>query len=77
MNDTVTLDISTYNSLKADSVRANMIVDHLFRTAKLTLTRTGEYSMEWDSNKLCEILELAYPKRYANKLAEFEGRDKE
>ena len=76
MNDTVTLDISTYNSLKADSVRANMIVDHLFRTMELVEPKKG-YDFTWDDKKLCEILELAYPKRYANKLAEFEEKEKE
>ena len=69
MNDTVTLDISTYNSLKADSVRANMIVDHLFRTAHY---QEQDNEFRWDEVRLNEILELAYPKRYANKVSEWE-----
>lgn len=68
MSNTVTLDISTYNTLKADAVRANMIVDHLFRTAQCSDGKT----FHWDDHKLAEVLEVTYPKRFANKIAEFD-----
>ena len=72
MNDTVTMDISTYNALKADAVRANMIVDHLFRTAHFR-ERNSDTPFEWDDIRLNEVLEIAYPKRFKNKIEEFEA----
>lgn len=74
MNDIVTMDISTYNALKADAIRANMIVDHLFRTAHFR-EKNSETPFEWDDIRLNEVLEIAYPKRFANKIAEMENED--
>lgn len=72
MADIVTLDINTYNALKSDAVRANMIVDHLFRTAHFC---AEDGLFKWDEAHLNEVLEIAYPKRYANKLTESEGTE--
>ena len=71
MNDIVTLDVNTYNALKSEAVKANMIVDHLFRTAHFR-EKNSDTPFEWDDIRLNEVLEIAYPKRFANKIAEFE-----
>lgn len=72
MNDIVTLDINTYNALKSDSVKANMIVDHLFRTGHFN---ADDRLFKWDEVHLNEVLEIAYPKRYANKVADDEVQE--
>lgn len=74
MNDIVTLDICTYNTLKSEAVKANMIVDHLFRTAHY---QADDNQFRWDEVRLNEVLEIVYPKRFANKLAEIEEQQGE
>ncbi len=49
-----------------------MIVDHLFRTGHFN---ADDRLFKWDEVHLNEILEIAYPKRYANKVAESEVQE--
>lgn len=67
MSDSVTLDISTYNTLKSSEVKANLVIDELFRQAKVN---KSEGTLFWESEHIDRIIELAYPRRYANKIEE-------
>lgn len=65
MNDTVTMDIKTYNTFKNAAVKSDLIVNYLFNNAKKSV---DERRLIFDGDELSNLLKLVYPERYTNKL---------
>lgn len=66
--DVVVLDLKTYNTQKNAAVKANLVIDRLFELAKLS---EESCSLTFNNNaELTDLLELAYPERFKNRVKE-------
>lgn len=62
------MDLKTYNTQKNAAVKANLVIDRLFELAKLS---EESCSLTFNNNnELTDLLELAYPERFKNRVKE-------
>lgn len=61
--NTVTLSVSSYNSVKNDVFRYNLFLDNLFMLSE------DHQSLVFDSKKIEEAVKFCYFERYKKKLA--------
>lgn len=65
-DNTVTMNLSSYNAIKAENTRFQMFIGRLFESAELR----GDYSgIEFDSRMVEELIHLVYPDMYKKKLS--------
>lgn len=64
--NTVTLSVSSYNSVKNDVFRYNLFLDNLLQEAMLS---EDHQSLVFDSKKIEEAVKFCYLERYKKKLA--------
>lgn len=64
--NTVTLSVSSYNSVKNDVFRYNLFLDNLLQEAMLS---EDHQSLVFDSKKIEEAFKFCYFERYKKKLA--------
>lgn len=62
--NTVTLSVSSYNSVKNDVFRYNLFLDNLLREAMLS---EDHQSLVFDSKKIEEAVKFCYFERYKKK----------
>lgn len=65
-DDIVILNIKTYERFKNSSVKANLVIDRLFELAQVNST-SGALAFP-SSKEISDLLQLAYPERFKNKL---------
>lgn len=64
--NTVTMSLASYNQIKADNTKFRMFMDRLFEDATLK----ADYSdIEFDVQKLADLIHLVYPDTYKKKLS--------
>lgn len=63
--NTVTLSVSSYNSVKNDVFRYNLFLDNLLQEAMLS---EDHQSLVFDSKKIEEAVKFCYFERYKKKL---------
>ena len=61
----VTLSVSSYNQIKADNYRLNMLLDNLLLEAKIT---EDHEHLVFNSRKVEDALKFCFPERYKQKL---------
>lgn len=67
MNDnTVTMNLASYNSIKAENTRFQMFISRLFEDAELRADYTG---IDFDMRKVEDLIHLVYPDMYKKKLS--------
>lgn len=64
--NTVTLSVSSYNSVKNDVFRYNLFLDNLLQEAMLS---EDHQSLVFDSKKIEEAVKFCYFEQYKKKLA--------
>lgn len=62
----VTLNLSSYNQIKAENVRFQMFIGRLFESAELRDDYSG---IEFDTKYIADLVHLCYPDMYKKKLA--------
>lgn len=60
-DECVVLEVSTYNKLLRESLKANCVIDSLFNNATLDLDGSGVFIRSID---VTSVLELMYPERF-------------
>lgn len=65
-DDIVILNIKTYERFKNASVKANFVIDRLFELAQVN--STSDALAFQSSKEISDLLQLAYPERFKNKL---------
>lgn len=66
MENTVTMNLSAYNQIKAENTRFQMFISRLFEDAELRSDYSG---IAFDTHKVEELIRLVYPDSYKKKLA--------
>lgn len=64
--NTVTMDLSRYNSIKAENTKFQMFISRLFEDAELRADYGG---IDFDARKLEDLIHLVYPDSYKKKLS--------
>lgn len=64
--NTVTMNLSSYNQIKAENIRFQMFISRLFEDAEL---RADYYGIEFDTHKVEDLVHLLYPDMYKKKLS--------
>lgn len=67
--DSVQLSINTYNKFKVASVKADLVIGRLFDLAQID----DENELTFNPIDLADLLKLAYPERYKNKIEELKA----
>lgn len=62
----VTMNLSSYNQIKAENTRFQMFISRLFEDAELRSDYTG---IEFNTNKVEDLIHLVYPDMYKKKLS--------
>lgn len=65
-DNSVTISIAGYNQIKAENTKFNLFIDRLFEEAELRADYNG---IDFDTNKVDELIHLIYPDRYKKKLS--------
>ena len=65
-DNTVTMSLSSYNQIKAENTRFQMFISRLFEDAELRADYSG---IEFNTNKLEDLIHLVYPDMYKKKLS--------
>ena len=65
-DNTVTMGLASYNSIKAENTRFQMFISRLFEDAELRADYSG---IEFDSRKVEDLVHLVYPDAYKKKLS--------
>lgn len=60
-DECVVLEVSTYNKLLRESLKANCVIDSLFNNVVLNIDGSGLFI---GSNDVTSVLELVYPERF-------------
>lgn len=72
MNDnTVTMNLVSYNQIKAENTKFQMFMSRIFEDAELKPDYSG---IKFDPQKLEDIIHLCYPDTYKKKLASLRGQ---
>ena len=69
-DNTVTMELASYNQIKAENTRFQMFISRLFEEAELRKDYSG---IEFDSRKVEDLVHLVYPDTYKKKLAYLRG----
>lgn len=64
--NTVTMNLSSYNQIKAENTRFQMFISRLFEDAELREDYSG---IEFDTHKVENLVHLVYPDMYKKKLS--------
>lgn len=62
----VTLSTGSYNAIKGDNYRLNMLLDNLLLEATISADHSH---LVFDSDAVDQIIKFCYPERYKKKLA--------
>lgn len=65
-DNTVTMNLASYNQIKAENTRWQMFVSRLWEGAELKADHTG---IEFDMNMAEELMHIMYPDAYKKKLS--------
>ena len=65
-DNTVTMNLSSYNQIKAENTRFQMFISRLFEDAELRSDYSG---IEFNSKKVEDLIHLVYPDMYKKKLS--------
>ena len=65
-DNTVTMNLSSYNQIKAENTRFQMFISRLFEDAELRAYYSG---IEFDTHKVEDLIHLVYPDMYKKKLS--------
>jgi hypothetical protein len=65
-DNTVTMNLSSYNQIKAENTRFQMFISRLFEDAELRADYSG---IEFDTHKVEDLIHLVYPDMYKKKLS--------
>ena len=64
--NTVTLSVSSYNQIKADNYRLNMLLDNLLNEC---LISCDHERLRFDTAKVENAIKFCYPERYKKRLS--------
>lgn len=65
-DNTVTMNLNSYNQIKAENTRFQMFIGRLFEDAELRADYSG---IEFDTHKVEDLIHLVYPDMYKKKLS--------
>lgn len=65
-DNTVTMNLSSYNQIKAENTRFQMFISRLFEDAELRADYSG---IEFDTHRVEDLIHLVYPDMYKKKLS--------
>lgn len=68
--NTVTITLTTYNTIKLENFKYNAFMDNLYDNAKMS--KDHQY-LVFDNAKLSTLLQMLTPERYAKKLSYIRG----
>lgn len=65
-DNTVTMNLSSYNQIKAENTRFQMFISRIFEDAELRADYSG---IEFNIHKVEDLIHLVYPDMYKKKLS--------
>ena len=72
-DNTVTMNLSSYNATKAENIRFQMFISRLFENAELREDYAG---IEFDGRMVEDLIHLVYPDMYKKKLSSLRTQQK-
>lgn len=70
-DNTVTMALNSYNALKAENVRFQMLIQRICEGAELSPDYLG---IDFDTHMIAELMHIMYPDQYKKKLATLRGQ---